>query len=496
MEVAVLRRRVVFATTAAAFAALAVLILTIAPTPGGAGAASHREAPLISLDPAADISDFFMFRSYEAGKGDRLVLIMDVLPGQEPSSGPNYFNFDPSVVYSFHIDNDRDGVADDVRFDFQFNTSIAGVVEQLKLPLSYVGGLGPIPAIDSLDSPGLGLRQSYTVSMAQDGEKKGDEIGSGLRAVPSNVGPRTTPNYEAELASEGIHSLPGGIRVFAGQRDDPFYIDLGAVFDSLNLRSLGSTGGVDMLSGFNVSSIVLEVPISMVSGGSSVIGAYASTSRARTTVRGKEIKENDELVQVQRLANPLVNEVIIGTVDKDHWNATEPEDEAQFLDYYLKPRVALALQLASSVNTGCTPFGDASCSPNPPAAAADLALSNFNRTDLVNILLKYNSVIYGAGSEGVASDLLRLNLNVAPTPLATQNRLGVLGADFAGWPNGRRPGDDVTDIAVQAVGGPTYIGLGVGDGVSANDDPLPAAFPFVSTPADGRDRQPNLHANP
>ena len=495
MDAAAIRSRGVGLATTAALAALAALILLIGPSPGGAGAASHREAPLIALDPAADISDFFMFRSYEAGKADRLVMIMDVLPGQEPSSGPNYFNFDPSVVYSFHLDNNRDGVADDVRFDVRFDQSIEGVVSALKLPLSYVGGLGPIPPIDSLDSPGLGLRQTYSVTMS-DGEGKAETVGTGLRAVPSNVGPRTTPNYENELASEGVNRLAGGIRVFAGQRDDPFYIDLGAVFDSLNLRTLGSTGGVDMLSGFNVSSIVLEVPISMVSNGSTVLGGYASTSRPHTTVRGKPEKDNSKFVQVQRLANPLVNEVIIGTVDKDRWNATEPEDEAQFLDYYLKPRAALALQLASSVNTGCTPFGDGSCSPNPPAPAADLALSNFNRTDLVNILLKYNNVLYGAGAGGTSADLLRLNLNVAPTPLGAQNRMGVLGGDLAGFPNGRRPADDVTDIAVEAVGGPTYIGLGVGDGVSANDDPLPAGFPFLSTPADGRDRQPNPHANP
>jgi hypothetical protein len=473
---------------------VAVAALARGAEPDGAVAASHREAPLISLDPAADITDFFMFRSYESGKSDRLVLVMNVMPGEEPSAGPNYYNFDPNVVYSFHLDNDRDGVADDVRFDFRFDTEIRGLVRDLKLPLSYVGGLGPIPAITALDSPGLGLRQTYSVSIATDGGKKGATLAEGLVAVPSNVGPRTTPNYEAELASEGVRSLPGGMRVFAGQRDDPFYIDLGAIFDSLNLRSLGSTGGVDMLSGFNVHTIALEVPISMVSSGSGVVGGYASTSRPQTTVRG-EAKSHGKFVQVQRLANPLVNEVVIGTVDKDRWNATEPAAEAQFLDYYLKPRVALALQLASGVNTGCV-LAVAGCTPASPAAAADLGLSNFNRTDLVAILLQYNGLLYGAGPGGATSDLLRLNLGIAPRPLATQNRLGIFGGDLAGWPNGRRPLDDVTDIAVQAVGGPTYVGLAVGDGVSANDDPLPTAFPFLSTPADGRNRQPNPHANP
>jgi hypothetical protein len=505
----------------AACGLVALAMLMRGAAPDGARAASHREAPLISLDPAADISDFFLFRSYEPGKGDKAVLIMDVNPGEESSSGPNYFNFDPNVVYSFHIDNDRDGVADDIRFDFRFDTEIRGLVKDLKLPLSYVGGLGPIPAITALDSPGLGLRQTYSVSMvtkskkghtAGDDDSQGDGIAdwddSGDRggkkrvllardlvAVPSNVGPRTTPDYESNLGSKGINSIAGDqVRVFAGQRDDPFYIDLGAVFDSLNLRTLGSTGGVDLLSGFNVHTIALEVPMSWISGGSSVIGGYASTSRPQTTVRGEE-KSHGKFVQVQRLANPLVNEVIIGTVDKDRWNATEPEDEGQFLDYYLKPRISLALQLASGVNTGCV-LAVPGCSPAAPAPAADLALSNFNRTDLVAILTQYNSLLYGAGSGGTTSDLLRLNLATAPKSLATQNRLGIFGGDLAGWPNGRRPLDDVTDIAVQAAGGPTYVGVGVGDGVSANDDPLPTAFPFLSTPTDGRNRQPNPHANP
>ena len=479
----------------AACGLVALAMLMRGAAPDGARAASHREAPLISLDPAADISDFFMFRSYEPGKSDKAVLIMDVNPGEESSSGPNYFNFDPNVVYSFHIDNDRDGVADDIRFDFRFDTEIRGLVKDLKLPLSYVGGLGPIPAITALDSPGLGLRQTYSLSMSTDGGKQGTTLADGLVAVPSNVGPRTTPDYESNLGSKGVNSIAGNqVRVFAGQRDDPFYIDLGAVFDSLNLRTLGSTGGVDLLSGFNVHTIALEVPMSWISGGSSVIGGYASTSRPQTTVRGEE-KSHGKFVQVQRLANPLVNEVIIGTVDKDRWNATEPEDEGQFLDYYLKPRVSLALQLASGVNTGCV-LAVPGCSPAAPAAAADLALSNFNRTDLVAILTQYNSLLYGAGSGGTTSDLLRLNLATAPKSLATQNRLGIFGGDLAGWPNGRRPLDDVTDIAVQAAGGPTYVGVGVGDGVSANDDPLPTAFPFLSTPTDGRNRQPNPHANP
>jgi hypothetical protein len=473
---------------------LTVMALLVGPAPRSSSAASHREAPLISMDPTADISDFFMFRSYEAGNDDKIVLIMDVIPGEEPSSGPNYFNFDPAVLYAFNIDNNMDGKADDVRFEFQFKTEFRGVVKDLGLFLSYVAVPGPITALDGAGSEGLGLRQSYTVTMVQ-GNKR-TVLGSGLLAVPSNVGPRTMPDYEA-LAEQGIYDLGDGARVFAGQRDDPFYIDLGAVFDTLNLRD----PGVDMLSGFNVHTIALEVPASWLTKDGAgpedtdfpVLGAYANTYRRSTTV----LRDNDDdgdrrrtsgnWVQVQRLANPLVNEAIIGTVDKDRWNSLDPSKEKRFLGYYLKPRFALALQLVVGLDTGCTPFGDANCEPDPPAPAADLTLSNFNRTDLVNILLKYSP------SDQRLSELLRLNISTPPVELASQERLTVLAGDNAGWPNGRRPIDDVTDIAVQVVGGPNYIATGAGDNVNENDLPLPDVFPYIATPWDGRDR---VHQNP
>ena len=440
---------------------LAALTLVVALVgAGAASAASHREAPLISLDPSADITDYFMFRSYEPGQTDKVNLIMDT-NSEEPSSGPNYWNFDPSVLYRFNIDNDSDGVADDVQFELRFQNEFRGTSKDLKLFLPDVAVPGPIT---SLDSPGLGLRQTYTLTMIKDGKRT--VLGDGLIAAPSNIGPRTTPNYE-NLARQAVYSLPGGIRVFAGQRDDPFYIDLGAVFDTLNLRS----PGVDMLSGFNVQEIALEVPMSLLSDGSSVIGGYAETDRQKIAVEGEA---KAKWTQVQRLANPLVNEVIIGTIDKDHWNAVDPEEESQFLDYYLHPRLATALEAVGLPTTACTPFGGPTC-------------SRTNRTDLVNVLLKYDP------SDTHLSELLRLNLNVAPTPLASQKRLTVLQGDNAGWPNGRRPIDDVTDVATQVVGGPTYIGLGAGDNVNANDKPLPNGFPFLASPWDGRGR---VHLNP
>ena len=466
---------------ALAFGALLLAIFASGTGPKAAQAASHREAPLISLDPTADISDFFMFRSYEPGHQDRVVLIMDVIPGEEPSSGPNYWNFDPNVLYRFSVDNDRDGRADDVELEFKFRTEpIRGIPGQFTLPLSYVGGAGGLPPITALDGPGsegLGLRQRYSVTLVRGDQRT--RIANNLIAVPSNVGPRTMPNYDA-LAAQGTYDLGAGIKVFAGQRQDPFYIDLGGVFDTLNLRRVPpietaaedandtvSPFGVDMLSGFNVHSIAVEVPAALLAGGSSTIGAYASTSRPTLDVENRvNDDDDDEPTQVQRLANPLVNETIIGTVDKDRWNALEPQKERRFEDYYLNPRLALAMELVFGV----------------PAEKT-------NRTDLRDLLLKYQP------SDTRLSELLRLNLAVPPTPLAAQKRMTVLAdtPDPAGWPNGRRPKDDVTDIAIRVVGGANYIAARAADGVNVDDAPLTGSFPFLATPSDGRNRQ---HDNP
>jgi len=458
--------------------------------PGAALAASHREAPLISLDAPADISDFFMFRSYEPGHEGNVVLIMDTNPGEEPSSGPNYYNFDPNVTYRFRIDNDQNGRANDVVFEFKFQSQIRGDTAALGLPLNNVA-LPPITKLDGPGSEGLGLRQTYSVSMVQGGFRR-TELGSNLIAVPSNVGPRTMPDYNA-LAAQGVYDLGNGIRAFAGQRDDPFYIDLGGLFDTLNLglsplpietnaqdaNDGANAFGVDMLSGFNIQEIALEIPASMLTADgkgatetqTSKIGGVADTYRPLFTSRGRGV--GGQIEQVERLANPLVNEVIIGTPSKDQWNTVDqnqPNSENGFLDYYLNPRLALALQLVYGV----------------PAATT-------NRTDLRDLLLTY-------GGQGGYSDLLRLDLRTPPTPLASQKRLGPLAhdangnatPDAAAWPNGRRPIDDVTDIATRVVGGANYINAHAADGINVNDKPLPAAFPFEASPWDGRNR---IHLN-
>ena len=472
-------RSLMFLLLVAGTLAAATAVLLRGPSPEAGKAASHREAPLISLDPAADISDFFMFRSYETGRAARAVLVMNVNPGAEPSSGPNYWNFDPDVRYEFNVDNDLDG-EEDIQFFVRFRTELRGLTRDLKLPLSYVGGK-TLPPVSDLRSDGIGLRQRYSMWMVENG--RSTRIAAGRIAVPSNVGPRTMPSYES-LASQGIQTLGNGIRVFAGQRQDPFYIDLGGVFDTLNLRrdppvlTAGEDAndnanpfGVDHLAGFNVSTIALEVPIGMLTSDGRgpaatdqpVLGAYASTSRRRLRVLGPahDPATAGPWVQVQRLANPLVNEVIIGTVDKDEWNAREPEHERRFVDYYRNPRLALALELVVGV----------------PAAKS-------NRQDLIDLLLKY------APSDTRLAELLRLDVSVPPTPLASQRRMGPLAspADPAAWPNGRRPKDDVTDIAVRVVGGPNYIGARAGDGVNVDDVGLTAVFPFLAVPADGRNR--------
>jgi len=473
-----------------AFATLAVALQLLAVA-GPARAASHREAPLIALDPAADITDVYFFRSWE--DPSKVVLVMNVIPGQEPSSGPNYFNFDDQVRYAFHLDTNGKGTAEDVVYEIRFKTQIQGTVKALKLPVGYAG-VPPITALSGPDAAGIGIRQTYTVTEIRNGQRR--DLGTQeMVAVPSNVGPLTMPSYEA-LAAQGIYPLANGGRVFAGQRDETFYIDLGATFDTVNLRrnppiltqnededDTVSAFGVDTFSGFNVNTITLEIPISeLASNPNAVVGLYASTSR-RTNVHRRDDGTSfgsGDWVQVARMANPLVNELLISTDRKDRWNASEPKDEAQFLDFYLNSSLATVLNLRYGTKFPTT-----------------------GRTDLVAALLQYN----GDGTCGKAdrcSELLRLDLGVPPTAPEAQKRIGVLAGDPAGFPNGRRPNDDVTDIALRVVGGilqtlsdpDAFANFPrLGDGVNFNIGPQSSSvtangiytiFPFLPTPHPGR----------
>ena len=490
---------------------------------GASQASSHREAPAIALDPAADTTDAYAFVSYDAANlarapaDRRVTFILNVLPGQDPSDGPNYFSFDDDVVYTIHIDNDRDGKAEDLAYEFRFKTENrpVGGPGGLTSPVPFLGNrhitalgglLQGITALNGPGSEGLTRRQTYTVTEVRNKYQRVELFsGSRLIAVPSNAGPATMPNYPS-LAAQGIYSDPSGIRVFAGQRAETFYIDLGAVFDTLNLRRYlplltaaedadnVNPFGINRFSGFNVNTIAIEVPIRrLTSDGrepaatrNPVIGMYGSTSRPKVKILDEGgAQAVGPLVQVSRMANPLVNELLINTPFKDRWNATEPEDEAQFQNFYRNPVIATALNLVYQV----------------PIAPID-GSSPSNRTDLMAILLKYpGQALDGSNCSRPCAELLRLDLRVPPTAAENQSRLGAaLIADKAGWPNGRRPNDDVTDIAIRVVGGTNYINARAGDGVNflANaptaGTPVTAngiakEFPFLPTPYDGKNRR-------
>jgi hypothetical protein len=460
---------------------------------GSTMAASHREAPLIANDPTADNTDFYAFRSWT--NPSNVVFILNTIPLQEPGGGPNYFNFGDDVLYQISVDTNGNG-QDDLSYEIRFKTELRDALAGLELPLSYVA-LPPITALDGPGSDGLILRQSYTVTQIR-GHNRVDLSTKTMFAVPSNVGPLTMPNYEA-LAAQGIYTLANGGKVFVGQRDETFYLDLGAAFDTLNFRRTPpvltpaedandavNPFGNDQLSGYNISTIAIEVPISSVTGNpNAVIGAYASMSRQKVRVLRESSDDKDNVsagpwVQVSRMANPLVNELIIGTDQKDKWNASDPSQEAQFVNFYLNSRLATAINLRFGTHIPTT-----------------------GRQDLVNVLLKYPSQPQsGTCGRNDCAELLRLNLAVAPTPPASQKRLGVLAGDMAGWPNGRRPNDDVTDIALRVVAG-KLIGtpegnLLLGDGVNFNigaegsnltPNGIYTVFPYLPTPHDGRNRR-------
>jgi hypothetical protein len=454
------------------FTASILALLTFLPVSPVTWAASHREAPLIALDPAADNTDTYAFRSWV--DPSKVVFILNVIPGQEPGDGPNYFNFDDNVLYRIHVDNNQDGVAEDIVYEFRFRTETRPVFGSLNFPLPYVGNPNiPVPelqgitTLDGSGSEGLTRRQTYTVTEVRGKKRTKLFNGQKLVVVPSNAGPFTMPDYEA-LAAQGIYTDGATeIKVFAGQRAETFYIDLGAVFDTVNLRRFpplltpaedandaADPFGVNRFSGFNIHSIAIEIPITRItpdskspaSTGFPVIGMYASTSRQRITIlnRKGEPRTEGQFIQVSRLANPLVNELIIDTPFKDRWNGSEPEDEAQFQEFYKNPSLAQAFLLIFGFPVPATP-----------------------RTDLMGLLLKYpGQALDGNDCGSPCAELLRLDLSVAPTLPENQKRLGGLAGDPAGFPNGRRPIDDVTDIAIRVVGGTAFIDNRAGDGVN------------------------------
>ena len=455
---------------------------------------SHREAPEISKDPVADNTDLYAF--VDPNDSSKVTILANYIPLEEPAGGPNFFQFGDDVLYEIKIDNDGDARAD-VTYQFRFKTRITN-------PETFLYNTGPIT---SLTSPSWNVRQTYTVMrmtrQEEDDDREFRVLGSDLISPPVRIGPRSTPGYPA-LADAAIHSLPGGVKVFAGQRDEGFYVDLGSIFDLGALRPFGLAHLIplagtpkDGTKGFNVHSIAIQVPKTdltrdgstptNVMDATSVIGVWATASRQRGTVRGDEGEANSAggWTQVSRLGNPLINEVIIPIGKKDRWNAREPRADSDFLAYYKNPELQNLL-----------PVLYPGVFPNLAALLAMPAASR-PRDDLVAILATGipSGVIGGfqnfSGSR--VADMLRLNMAIPPA--ASPNPLGVLGADLAGFPNGRRVADNVVAIELRAVAGLTLplvrtsftadVHAGdLTDGTS-NAEGYLSVFPYLAHPNEG-----------
>lgn len=472
---------------------IVLFTVMLASLAGSAGASSHREAPLISQDPTADNTDLYAFVSPD--NPNTVTIIADYIPLEEPAGGPNFATFDDSVLYQIHIDNTGDA-KDDIVYQFRFTTTRQN-------SNTFLYNTGPI---GSLTDPNWNVRQTYSVTRVQNGVVTVLN-NTPVRMPPVNVGPRSTPNYEA-LAAAAVTTLPNGIRVFAGQRDDPFFVDLGSIFDLGGLRPfngahlvpLATQPGIDGLGGYNTHSIAMQIPISQLAGpqGRKIIGIYASASRQKIRILGGDgtVKDRDSWVQVSRLGNPLVNEVLIPLGKKDYWNSQDPSNDAQFLSSYTNP------ELAGLINVLYPVIGN-----NPVTH-----VSTSNRADLVAILLTGVNVPNFANLNFTGStpaDLLRLNMALRPNPNGAcyainptvddhPSPMGVLAGDLCGFPNGRRLADDVTDIELRAVGEGygsilrSLLGVPnktpnnqIGDGVNANDMPFLSTFPYAATPHQG-----------
>ena len=424
---------------AAALTALAlVAALAHGRGPDAANASSHREAPLISEDPSADNTDLYAFRSPD--KPDTLTIVSNFIPGEDPAAGPNYYTFSPSARYDIYVDRNGDG-RPDVTYYFRFQRNA-----------------GPFFLGDTA--------QPYTVTRVRNGESQVVARGT---TPPDNIGPRTTPNYHA-LAASAVTPLADGGQVFAGQRDDPFFGDIGDIFDLLAIRkgTGNAGGGKDFFAGYAVHTIALQIPISQLDTPSHTIGVWSAADRQQTTVEqgdGMRTKKargrSGAWVQVSRLGNPLINEVVIPTPLKDKWNRQDPSQDQQFAQFYRTPILAAVINKLYK-----------------------LGVPETNRDDLVQVLLTGIPKVTFTGP--TLADELRINLAVPVTPANKVSRLGVLGGDNQGWPNGRRLGDDVIDIAEQAVGG-FLVGnkLPLGDGVDSGDQQSMAAFPYVADPLSG-----------
>ncbi len=464
------------------------LLLTVT-TVTGVGAASHREAPLIAKDPAADNTDLYAWVDHASP--NKINIVANMSPMQDPAGGPNFWQFDPLVRYTINIDNDRDA-RPDVSYSFRFATTY-------RAPNSFLHNNGPVT---SVTDPNLQIRQTYSVTRTTD--VGASTLTSGTPTVPARVGSRTNPGSSySSMVSAGVKAVSSS-KFWAGQTDDPFFVDLGSIFDlgglrpfnNLHVIPLAVTEGVDDLKANNVLTIALQIPITSLTSDArthpandpkATLGIWAANYRQETTkINSNGSKTGSgRWLQVSRLANPLINEVIIPIGLKDQWNRQAPYGDQLFEKYYLAP------ELAAVVNT-----------LYPALDNADTT----GRTDLSLILLNGLPGFNSTGS--LKADMLRLNTGIPPCVTDAANddvgncrRLGAFyddKADLAGWPNGRRLTDDVTDIAIRAVmqgyGDQLQALFGVmdrtpnkllGDGVDKNDLPFKTTFPFTGTSHSG-----------
>ena len=468
-----------------------------------AQASSHREAPYITRQPKVDATDFYMFRSYEAGRSGYTTLIANYIPLQDAYGGPNYFSMDPDALYEIHIDNNGDA-KEDITFQFRFNnqnkdTKLSVGGKQVSIPLVINGASD----INSPNSNGLNVRETYTLNVVRGDRRTGMRQavgnaagGDGTFDKPvDNIGNKSISDY-ASYAAKHLYNVnipgcdtPG--RVFVGQRKDSFVVNLGETFDLINIKAPATAfdpnaerAESDSLADKNVTTLALEVPTSCLTAGSEpVVGGWTTASLRQgrllnpTPNASSASKEGGAWTQVSRLGMPLVNEVVIGLKDKDQFNHSKPGGDTQFLDYVTNPTLpALVETLFSS--------------------AGVKAPTSFPRNDLVAAFL---TGVQGLNkpANSVPSEMLRLNTSIPPASGA-QHRLGVLGGDNAGFPNGRRPGDDVVDIELRVAMGKLCrlnIGCAPGDapsgdieftdGAYLDSSFFDARFPYLKTPLAG-----------
>lgn len=452
----------------AMFAAIAVAGVAFA---GAAIGSSHREAPLITQTPKVDGTDFYMFRSYESGRAGYVTFIANYQPLQDAYGGPNYFLMDPSALYAIHIDSDGDA-REDLSFYFRFfnhnkNLAVSAGGQDIPVPLSNIGPFGDSAAQDG----NRNVDERYAVVSVKDRRKlrlaRNLSDGGYLFTKPfDNIGNKSIPNYAAyadsKIARIGIDGCAAEGRVFVGQRQDGFSVNLGEIFDLINTNPVGPRDGeTNTIADKNVTTIALELPIACVSrGGSPIIGAWTSAYLPR----------GFRLAQVSRLSAPLVNEVVIGLPDKDKFNASEPRNDAQFAKYVTNPSLPILIQALF------------------PGVKAP---TKYPRTDLVAAFL--------TGLDGLnkpanvkPAEMMRLNTAIAAKPAASQNNLGALGGDTSGFPNGRRPGDDVVDIELRVAMGALLPkadapsnDLPYTDGAPVKATDFRNRFPYLNTPIPG-----------